>query len=71
MTKKFKYSYGDPTKSSCKGCTKRKVGCHSKCKKYKEFRKELDKQVADNKNKIYGSTTQNWANYIPRKRGKR
>lgn len=27
----------------CKGCNDRKVGCHSNCKKYEEFRAEVDR----------------------------
>ena len=27
---------------SCKGCQDRYVGCHSKCEKYKQFKKEND-----------------------------
>ena len=27
---------------SCKGCTRREVGCHSKCEDYKEYRKQID-----------------------------
>lgn len=29
--------------SSCKGCTRRTVGCHSTCEEYKEFRTRLEK----------------------------
>lgn len=27
----------------CKDCTKRIVGCHGKCKDYKEYKEEIDK----------------------------
>ena len=27
----------------CRGCEKRKVGCHANCKDYKDYRSELDK----------------------------
>ena len=30
--------------SCCKGCTERHEGCHSKCEKYRSFRKELDEK---------------------------
>lgn len=36
--------------SPCKGCKDRIVGCHSNCKKYIEWRKELDK-AQENKNR--------------------
>ncbi len=32
------------TKSSCKGCEKRHVGCHTTCEDYKDFRATLDKE---------------------------
>ena len=28
--------------SSCLNCKDRKIGCHSKCEKYKNFKKALD-----------------------------
>lgn len=28
----------------CYECPDREIGCHSKCEKYKKFRKELDKK---------------------------
>ena len=28
--------------SKCKECADRYIGCHSKCEKYKQFRKEID-----------------------------
>jgi hypothetical protein len=30
-------------KAPCKNCPNRKVGCHSTCQKYLDFRKEVDK----------------------------
>lgn len=30
----------------CKGCLNRYVGCHSECKKYLDFKKELEKAKA-------------------------
>lgn len=38
--------------SPCQDCTERRVGCHSKCLKYKEFRKknsELKKKILNSK----------------------
>lgn len=41
-------------KSNCYKCENRYVGCHSKCEKYKEYRKALDvinirrKEIKDN-----------------------
>ena len=32
------------TKSSCKGCEERHVGCHTTCEDYKQFRATLDKE---------------------------
>lgn len=32
--------------SPCLNCSKRKVGCHSKCQEYKDFRSELDEYNA-------------------------
>ena len=37
-------------KYSCYGCENRKVGCHSKCKKYKEYC--IKKDVINKKKKI-------------------
>lgn len=34
----------DVVKSSCKGCDKRHVNCHSTCEDYKAFRKARDEQ---------------------------
>lgn len=34
--------------SSCKNCTERYVGCHGKCEKYQEFRKERDAELEQN-----------------------
>lgn len=31
----------------CKGCTDRKIGCHSKCSKYIEWKTEWDKRRED------------------------
>lgn len=28
----------------CKGCKKRKVGCHATCESYKEYRANIDRQ---------------------------
>lgn len=28
--------------NKCKGCTRREVGCHSKCEDYIEYRKKLN-----------------------------
>ncbi len=28
--------------SPCKDCTERKIGCHSKCELYKQFREEVE-----------------------------
>lgn len=67
MPNKIKYSLGDPTKNSCKGCKKRKVGCHSKCEKYKRFREELDKEVNEQRSKRVISI----GYFIPRKRGRK
>jgi hypothetical protein len=30
-------------KAPCKDCPNRKVGCHSTCEKYLDYRKEVDK----------------------------
>lgn len=30
-------------KSTCKDCTKRALGCHSKCAKYAKWKKEVEK----------------------------
>lgn len=30
--------------SPCRGCADRRVGCHDKCKRYKEWRKALDER---------------------------
>ena len=39
----------------CKGCTQRKIGCHSLCSKYKEWRLELDKKkvIVERNEKLY------------------
>lgn len=29
----------------CKNCPDRKIGCHSKCNKYSQFRKERDEEL--------------------------
>lgn len=29
--------------SGCKGCTERTLGCHSKCQRYAEYRKQIDR----------------------------
>jgi hypothetical protein len=34
-------------KCGCKGCTERYLGCHDKCEKYKNYRKELDEKNAN------------------------
>lgn len=65
------YSLGNPNKNTCKDCKDRKVGCHSKCEKYAEFKKELDRQVKANQINKYGQTSERWANYIPRRKGRR
>ena len=31
-------------KVPCKNCTTRYAGCHSKCEKYAEYRREIDKR---------------------------
>ena len=31
----------------CMGCEERYFGCHGKCEKYQEFRKEKDKQCEE------------------------
>ena len=31
------------TKCECKDCTKRKVGCHDKCKSYLAFKKDIER----------------------------
>jgi hypothetical protein len=28
--------------SCCRECTDRKIGCHSKCERYKQFREEIE-----------------------------
>ena len=49
------------TKQPCRNCTDRVVGCHSTCKKYKDWKKE-DQERKDiiyknkNKEKFYRST---------------
>lgn len=43
------------TKSPCKDCESRKVGCHSQCEKYLNFRDEYEKQkktIRENKDAI-------------------
>ena len=39
----------------CKNCGDREIGCHSKCEKYKTFRKPLDKAATarNNLRKVY------------------
>lgn len=32
---------------SCKGCTKRYIGCHAECEDYKKFRAEKDEKNAE------------------------
>jgi hypothetical protein len=32
------------TLKGCKDCPDREVGCHSKCKRYKDFKKECEKR---------------------------
>lgn len=34
--------------TSCKDCQERYPGCHSKCKKYQEFRKARDAEIEEN-----------------------
>lgn len=34
--------------SACKNCTERHAGCHGKCEKYQEFRRERDRQLEEN-----------------------
>lgn len=29
-------------KAPCKGCEDREIGCHAWCKKYQEYRQEMD-----------------------------
>lgn len=44
------------TENSCIGCLERKVGCHSKCEKYKKWKEEYEKvkaQAKKNEKKIY------------------
>lgn len=44
----------DKPNPPCKGCKDRYLGCHSKCKKYIEFRKKKDEWnelVIENKKK--------------------
>lgn len=67
MPNRIKYSLGDPSKNTCKDCKERKVGCHSKCEKYKKFRQELDKEVNENRSKRVISR----GYYIPRKSGRK
>lgn len=48
-------------KNPCRNCTKRVVGCHSTCKKYKDWKKadkERKQLIYENKNKekFYRST---------------
>lgn len=41
----------------CKGCTEREVGCHSKCARYQEQKKNVDaikKEQADEKRVLDG-----------------
>lgn len=43
-------------KGPCLNCEERYVGCHSKCKKYQQYRKELDEfndRVAATRNKEF------------------
>ena len=35
--------FGAKLKSPCFKCTERRVGCHSKCDRYKKYRTEYDK----------------------------
>lgn len=37
--------------NSCYGCTKRKVGCHSTCERYKEWLKDYKEQMKIAKSK--------------------
>ena len=60
--------------SPCKGCADRVVGCHDKCKRYKEWRKALDKRLEIiNKNKKAEAdlNSERIAGIIKSKRGKR
>ena len=45
------------TNCDCRFCEKRKVGCHSTCETYKQFRDNLDnskQMVLEGKKKLYG-----------------
>lgn len=35
-------------RSPCKDCTRRYLGCHSKCPEYKSFRAARDKELEEN-----------------------
>lgn len=37
--------------TSCKGCTKRYLGCHAVCDAYREFKSEIQK-ARENKNRM-------------------
>ena len=40
------FGYNFMIHNPCKDCTDREVGCHGKCDKYAQYRKDLDKSKA-------------------------
>lgn len=71
LSQTLQYSYGSPHKNPCKDCKDRKVGCHSKCEKYKSFREDLEAKNKKARLEKFGNEdTSGWLNIIPRKRKK-
>lgn len=44
----------------CKGCKDRYPACHSKCDKYKQWRKELDERREANRTYYLGKSPKIW-----------